>query len=250
MELEGLLTQMLIALTTLRTLVYVYSSLNLIYLRKRRIMMFKLLCIGRKANRHKHAKFGHKNRKHRFWIRPGRTNAWWNNVISDRVIAEEWRENFRMSKTSFTKLCDELRPYLNKTDTRMRECLSVELQVAATLYYLADEAHYRKIANAFGIGLSTVSKVIRNTSYVIARVLGPKYIRTPSTEDEVMRSVRNFFSNFGFPQCLGGIDCTHVDIKQPEQNSTDYINRKSRYSLNVQACCDYRYCFMDLQSII
>ena len=156
MELEGLLTQMRISLTTLRTLVYVYSSLNLIYLRKRRIMMLKLLCIGRKANRHKHTKSGHKNRKHRFWIRPGRTNAWWNNVISDRFIAEEWRGNFRMSNTSFTKLCYELRPYLNKTNTRMRVRV-FELQVAATLYYLADEAHYRKIANAFGIGLSTLS---------------------------------------------------------------------------------------------
>ena len=58
--------------------------------------------------------------------------------------------------------------------------------------------------------------------------------------------VTNFYCAFSVPQCIRAIDCTHIDIKSPTCNPTDYINRKSRYSLNVQACCDYKCCFFDV----
>ena len=60
------------------------------------------------------------------------------------------------------------------------------------------------------------------------------------------QSVNLFYKYHGFPQCLGVIDGTHVNIKQPLENHTDYTNRKGHYSLNIQAVCDYRYCFTDI----
>ena len=33
----------------------------------------------------------------RFWTRPGRTSAWWDSFVNEVVVAEEWREIFRMS---------------------------------------------------------------------------------------------------------------------------------------------------------
>ena len=74
-----------------------------------------------------------------FWVRPGRRNEWWDNFIAQRVTAEEWKENFRMSRETFLKLCDDLRPSLEGRATGMRMPLPVEKQVAVTLYYLADE---------------------------------------------------------------------------------------------------------------
>ena len=44
------------------------------------------------------------------------------------------------------KLCDKVKPFLQKQSTNMRSAIDVEKQVAVTLYYLLDEGRYRKVA--------------------------------------------------------------------------------------------------------
>ena len=72
--------------------------------------------------------------------------------------------------------------------------------------------------------------------------VGPVFMRLPGTEDEVRNLTNKFYEAHGFPQCLGA----HIEIKQPRENYSEYINRKDYSSLNVQALCDYRYCFLDV----
>ena len=162
------------------------------------------------------------------------------------VVEEEWRENFRMSKMAFTKLCNLLQPFLEKKVTNMRVPISVEKQLAITLYYLSDEGRYRKVANAFGVSRSSVSLIIRRVCHVLTKSLGSKYIKLPQNKEETQTLVSKFFVKHGFPQCMGAIDGTHIFIKRPSTSPTDYLNRKNRYSLNVQAVCDFKYRFMDV----
>ena len=54
-----------------------------------------------------------------------------------------------MSRACFNGLCaDRLREELQR-NPRVHDVLSVELQVAATLYYLAGTSEYRTIGNLF-----------------------------------------------------------------------------------------------------
>ena len=59
-------------------------------------------------------------RARRCWVRPGRTSPWWDNFISQTVVPEERKENFRMSRPSLLKLREELQPFIEGKSTSQR----------------------------------------------------------------------------------------------------------------------------------
>ena len=68
------------------------------YIRDRQDVL-RLLSMN--SGHHKVKKRANHHRR-RFWTRPGRTSAWWDNFINGTMIEEEWKENFRMSKSRHT----------------------------------------------------------------------------------------------------------------------------------------------------
>ncbi|CAL9706527.1 unnamed protein product [Knipowitschia caucasica] len=180
------------------------------------------------------------------WLRPGRTSRWWDNFENGLVDAQAWKENFRMSRKSVVALSEELRLYIEGRWTNMRAPVGVLKKVACTLYYLGDEGRLRKTANAFGLARGTVSLIVRRTCKAITTNLGKKYICLPFTAPEAETLVSGFLQAHGMPQCLGAVDGTHVEIRRPSHNSMDYLNRKGKHSLKIQAVCDYKYRFMDV----
>ena len=53
-------------------------------------------------------------------------------------------------------------------------------------------------------------------------------------------------SQYDFPQSLGAVDGTHIEIKHPTHNASDFVNRQSRFTINMQLYCDCNCVFMDV----
>ena len=74
---------------------------------------------------------------------------------------------------------------------------------------------------------SVVSEIVQRVCKCILIALGPERIKLPKSKQEMCEAISNLYDAHGFPQCIGVVDGTHMFIKQPLENATDYINRKT-----------------------
>ena len=129
----------------------------------------------------------------------------------------------------FYKLCNMLRPYLEKKCTCLRTPISVAAQLGLFLYYISDKGCYRKTANAFRISWASISRIIRRVAYAVTTFVGPKLTRLPTIEGEVQELTDGYWKAHSFPQCIGVIDKTHIEIAEPSKLCSDFINGKGYF---------------------
>ena len=122
--------------------------------------------------------------------------------------------------------------------------MTVEERVAVTVWKLATNIEYRTLAGLFGLGRSTVGKIVVETCHAIATHLFSIYVFIPSGE-KLKEVVDGFEEFWGFPQVAGAIDGTHIPIIRPDESASDYYDRKEYYSIIMQGLVDHCGLFMD-----
>lgn len=175
------------------------------------------------------------------WVRD-RSHAFLDGIVAQWDEAE-WKRNFRIGRPTFHFLCTELRPYLQRANV-VRKPLTVEERIAISLWRLGTNIEYRSIAHLFGVGLSSVCVTVHEVCTAIVEVLSQRYIRIPTGEN-AQQVVDGFLHTWGFPQCFGAIDGSHIPIITPKDNPIDYYNRKKFHSIVLQALVDHEYKFMN-----
>lgn len=59
-----------------------------------------------------------------------------------------------------------------------------------------------------------------------------KYIKFPFG-NQLTEVLNGFERCHGFPQCVGAVDGTHIEILAPEDCTKDYYNRKGYHSITL-----------------
>nr|ADD38700.1 nuclease HARBI1 [Lepeophtheirus salmonis] len=169
---------------------------------------------------------------------------WWEKFVSGFTLPEEWLKHFRMTQMTFRILTDELRPYLISSD-ETAIIKDPAKQMALTLYTLTQNISMMESGLLFGVSQNSVVNIVKKVCKAISLHLGPKYLKWPSDQNEVEELVRCFEREHGFPQCIGAIDNFFI---QTRRSNSKFLNSLGFYSLNIQAICDYKYCFMDVMA--
>ena len=169
----------------------------------------------------------------------------WEHIVLVTFTPENWMENFRMNRETFEYLCAQLRPHIQRQNTRLRTPISVEHRLAITLWCLSTCSEYRTIGHLFGVARCTVCVIVHDTCTAIVSVLFDQYIKFP-TGNDLERVVKGFEEKWNMVQCAGAIDGSHVPVRPPASNHTDYYNRKGWYSMILQAVVDHEYLFRDV----
>ena len=109
---------------------------------------------------------------------------------------------FRMNKSTFLYICEQLHPELQHSDMIIRTSIAVNKRVAVKLWFLATPSEYQAISHLFGIGRSTVCCIIHETVRAIIKILLKKYITFP-TGSQLQNVIQGLKRSVIFHSVLG-----------------------------------------------
>ncbi|XP_040210555.1 putative nuclease HARBI1 [Rana temporaria] len=135
-------------------------------------------------------------------------------------------------------------PYITRQDTVMREAISAEQRLVATLRYLATGRSLQDLKFSTGISPQALGLIIPDTCSAIIQVLQDDYMRLPSTPQEWQTVAAEFETRWNFPNCGGAIDGKHVRIVPPPRSGSEFYNYKGFNSIVLMAVVSAQYEFL------
>ena len=103
-----------------------------------------------------------------------------------------------------------------------------------TLRYLATGHCQQSQSLAFRVGISTLSRLLRETCHTIWLAL-QGYIKSPSATTDWSRIADEFMESWNFPNCIVAIDGKHVMMGCPNNAGSACYNYKDFYSVVLLA---------------
>lgn len=159
----------------------------------------------------------------------------------------EFKRRFRLSKDSVHYLYALIGTSLEPLKFRENFTISGMDKILITLRYFATASFHIVSGDFYGISESSVCNIIPIVSEKIAS-LRSRFIKMPTTDEELEQKKIEFFRIAGMPSIIGAMDGTLVKIQEVGglQNKTDFFSRKQFYAINTQIVCDANANVLDI----
>ncbi|XP_039748888.1 protein ALP1-like [Pararge aegeria] len=158
-----------------------------------------------------------------------------------REHSDKFFKHFRLSITTFNELLCKIEHNLKRSSLRRAPIEPVE-KLAITLRFLATGNTYSDLHVTYRMGVTTISKIVKEVCCEIWEKLREECIPQPTTQ-MWQRISAEFEMYANFPNCCGAIDGKHIRIVNPAGGGSMFYNYKHFYSIVLLAMCDANYCF-------
>ncbi|XP_063931798.1 putative nuclease HARBI1 [Zophobas morio] len=157
----------------------------------------------------------------------------------------EFRDRYRFYKDTVRHIITLIED--NIAPMTLRNCsLSPADQLLIALRFYATGAFQILVGDDYGVHKSTVCRVVQRVSEHLAGMC-PHFVKMPENQQEKLLVKTGFHAIRGFPNVIGCVDGSHVPITSPGgENAELFRNRKTYFSINVQAVCDSKLNIRDI----
>ncbi|CAH1371330.1 unnamed protein product [Tenebrio molitor] len=156
---------------------------------------------------------------------------------------QKFRDLYRLSREAARHIFLEIVDYMQAPQRRNGTSSVIKYFIA--LHFFAHGSSQKSVGKDRHVSMSqpNVSRSLHATVDAMLDVLCQRYIKFPTTLQEITTVKQGFFEVFHLPGVLGCIDCTHIEIfpppyAHPTHPAQVFINRKHRHSINCQIICD------------
>lgn len=146
-------------------------------------------------------------------------------------------KNCGVNRYVFHQLLNILRPVMPKS-TRTN-CIPFPLKLFLTLSFLASGSHQKTVGKEFNINVcqKSISKVIIIIIEALNDVMND-WIVFPAKLNHRKSVKEGFYRKYHFPETIGCIDGTYVEIVHPREDEEAFYDRRQVYSIHAQIVCD------------
>ena len=86
-----------------------------------------------------------------------------------------------MDVDHFEELVYVINPFLQKQDTNMRDCISLEQRYSVTLRHVSSGKSFRSLKHQFRISKKAISYIVYEIAFAITHALGKEHFKTSKT---------------------------------------------------------------------